>query len=89
MKRRIYDEDHEAFRESARGFLDREVVPRLEEFIEAKAIPRDVWIAAGKQGFLGLEIPEEYGGSAAGDYRFNAVLAEEMSRVSASVSSCL
>ncbi|MGE3812199.1 MAG: acyl-CoA dehydrogenase family protein [Candidatus Nanopelagicales bacterium] len=89
MKRRIYDEDHEAFRESARGFLDREVVPRLEEFIEAKAIPRDVWIEAGKQGFLGLEIPEEYGGSAAGDYRFNAVLAEEMSRVSASVSSCL
>ncbi|MCA0330326.1 MAG: acyl-CoA dehydrogenase family protein [Actinobacteria bacterium] len=88
MKRRIYDEDHEAFRESARGFLDREVVPRLEEFIEAKAIPRDVWIEAGKQGFLGLEIPEEYGGSAAGD-RFNAVLAEEMSRVSASVSSCL
>jgi alkylation response protein AidB-like acyl-CoA dehydrogenase len=89
MKRRIYDEDHEAFRESARGFLDREVVPRLEEFIEAKAIPREVWIEAGKQGFLGLEIPEEYGGSEAGDYRFNAVLAEEMSRVSAAVSSCL
>ncbi len=89
MKRRIYDEDHEAFRASARGFLDREVVPRLEEFIEAKAIPRDVWIEAGKQGFLGLEIPEEYGGSEAGDYRFNAVLGEEMSRVSAAVSSCL
>jgi long-chain-acyl-CoA dehydrogenase len=89
VKRRIFDEDHEAFRASARAWLEREVAPRIEEFIEAKAIPRDVWIEAGKQGFLGLEIPEEYGGSEAGDYRFNAVLGEEMSRISASVSSCL
>ncbi len=89
MKRRIYTEDHEAFRASAREFLDRHVVPRMEEFLEARVIARDVWIEAGKQGLLGLEIPEAYGGSEAGDYRFNAVLAEEMSRVSASVSSCL
>ena len=89
MRRRIYDEDHEAFRASAREFLDREVVPRMDEFLEARVISRDVWIEAGKQGLLGLEIPEEYGGSEAGDYRFNAVLGEEMARVSASVSSCL
>jgi alkylation response protein AidB-like acyl-CoA dehydrogenase len=89
VKRRIYDADHDAFRHSARDFLDRHVRPRMEEFLEARAISRDVWIAAGKQGLLGLEIPEEYGGSQAGDYRFNAVLGEEMSRVSASVSSCL
>ena len=89
MKRRIYTEDHEAFRASAREFLDRHVVPRMEEFLEARVIARDVWIEAGKQGLLGLEIPEAYGGSEAGDYRFNAVLGEEMARVSASVSSCL
>ncbi len=89
MKRRIYTEDHEAFRASAREFLDRHVVPRMEEFLEARVIARDVWIEAGKQGLLGLEIPESYGGSEAGDYRFNAVLGEEMARVSASVSSCL
>jgi len=89
MKRTIYTEDHEAFRASARAWLDREVRPRLDEFIEAKAIPRDIWISAGKQGFLGLEIPEAFGGSAAGDYRFNAVLSEELSRVSAAMSSCL
>ncbi|MCU0277847.1 MAG: acyl-CoA dehydrogenase family protein [Candidatus Nanopelagicales bacterium] len=89
MKRTIYTEDHEAFRASARTWLEREVSPRLEEFIEAKAIPRDVWISAGKMGFLGLEIPEQYGGSEAGDYRFNAVLSEELSRVSAALSSCL
>ena len=56
MKRTIYTEDHEAFRASVRTWLDREVRPRLDEFIEAKAIPRDVWIEVGKQGFLGLEI---------------------------------
>jgi alkylation response protein AidB-like acyl-CoA dehydrogenase len=89
VKRRIYTEDHEAFRAASREFLDRHVVPRMEEFLEARAIARDVWIDAGKQGLLGLEIPEEYGGSEAGDYRFNAVLGEEMARVSASVSSCL
>jgi alkylation response protein AidB-like acyl-CoA dehydrogenase len=89
VKRRIYTEDHEAFRAASREFLDRHVVPRMEEFLEARAIARDVWIEAGKQGLLGLEIPEEYGGSEAGDYRFNAVLGEEMARVSASVSSCL
>ena len=89
MKRTVYTEDHEAFRASARTWLEREVSPRLEEFIEAKAIPRDVWISAGKMGFLGLEIPEQYGGSEAGDYRFNAVLSEELSRVSAALSSCL
>ena len=83
MKRRIYTDDHEAFRASAREFVDREVRPRMEEFIEARAIPRDIWIEAGKQGLLGLEIPEEYGGSEAGDYRFNAVLGEEFARVSA------
>jgi len=62
MRRSIYTQDHEAFRASVRTWLDREVRPRLDEFVEAKGITRDIWTGAGKQGFLGLEIPEEYGG---------------------------
>jgi len=89
MRRRIYNADHEAFRGSVREFLERHVWPRTEEFIEARAFPRDIWIEAGKHGFLGLEVPEEYGGSEARDYRFNAVLAEEFSKVTAALSSCL
>jgi long-chain-acyl-CoA dehydrogenase len=89
MKREIYDEDHEAFRASVREFLDREVKPHLEEHLANKALGREFWLAAGKQGFLGLEIPEEYGGMAAGDYRFNAVLMEELSHVNAALSSCV
>ena len=88
MRRTIYDEDHEAFRDSVREYLTRHVTPHLEQFIEARALPREIWIEAGKQGFLGLEIPEEYGGSQAGDYRYNAVMAEELAKVSGAMSSC-
>jgi alkylation response protein AidB-like acyl-CoA dehydrogenase len=89
VKRSIYDSDHEAFRASVREFLDREVKPHLEEHVEAKAMPREMWLAAGKQGFLGLEIPEQYGGSEAGDYRYNAVLTEELAKVNMALASCV
>ena len=88
MKREIYDEDHEAFRSSVREFLERSVIPNVEQHARDKAIPREFWLEAGKQGFLGLEIPEEYGGAGAGDYRFNAVMAEELSKVNAALGSC-
>lgn len=89
MRRTIFTEDHEALRASAREFIDRVVRPRAEEMIRAHGIPREVWTEAGRQGLLGLSIPQEYGGSGAADYRFNAVLAEEQSRLSAALSSCL
>src|ERR1700754_2979488 len=89
MQRTIYDDDHEAFRGSVKEFLDRQVVPHLEEHAKDKAVPREFWIEAGKQGYLGLEIPEEYGGSEAGDSRFNAVLTEELARVNMALPSCV
>ena len=87
MKRSIYGADHDAFRATVRGFLDREVRPHVESHVEAKAMPRRLWLAAGKLGFLGLEIPEQYGGSEAGDYRFNAVLYEELAKVNLALAS--
>jgi alkylation response protein AidB-like acyl-CoA dehydrogenase len=90
MQRSIYEPEHEALRESVRQFLDRHVRPRYDQFIADRVIPRDVWIEAGKQGFLGLQVPEEFGGGGAGeDYRFTAVMAEELAAVSAAMSSCL
>ncbi|MGV1008133.1 MAG: acyl-CoA dehydrogenase family protein [Dermatophilaceae bacterium] len=87
MPNRIYEEDHEALRASAREFVQRTLKPRAEEMIRDKTIPRDVWKVAGKQGFFGFDIPEEYGGSAVGDYRFTAVLAEEWARFNAATAS--
>jgi long-chain-acyl-CoA dehydrogenase len=89
MRRSIYNEDHEAFRGSVKEFLDRQVKPHVEDHAANKQIPRDFWIEAGKQGFLGLEIPEQYGGSEAGDYRFNAVLTEELAKVNMALPSCV
>ena len=89
MRRSIYDKDHDAFRDSVQEFVDRQVKPHLEEHLEEKAMPRDFWLEAGKQGLLGLEIPEEYGGSEAGDYRFNAVLIEELAKVNMALPSCV
>ncbi|XVS66366.1 acyl-CoA dehydrogenase family protein [Actinosynnema sp. CA-299493] len=89
MRRTLFEPDHEAFRETARAFCDRTLTPNYERFVEQRHIDRDVWLEAGKQGLLGLEVPEEHGGSGANDYRFNAVLGEELSKVSAGMSSCL
>ena len=85
--RTIFEPEHEAFREAARTFVDRTVMPRMEELAELHHHPRDMWLEAGKQGFLGLEVPARYGGGEAGDYRFNTVLGEELSRASAATSS--
>ena len=88
MKRSLFEQDHDAFRESAREFVTRTIRPREEELAEQRFIDRDIWLEAGRNGFLGLEVPEEYGGSGADDYRFNAVLGEELARSSAAVASC-
>lgn len=89
MDRTTYTEDHEAFRQSAAAFLAKKVTPELENHLAAKGLPRQFWLDAGAEGFLGLEIPDEFGGSEAGDFRFNAVFQEELSKINASVPSCL
>ncbi|MGW6461623.1 acyl-CoA dehydrogenase family protein [Streptomyces sp. NPDC055078] len=82
MRRTLFDNDHDDFRAAVRGFVDRELRPRQEHFIQQRSIDRSAWLAAGKQGLLGLLVPEEHGGSGAGDYRFSAVWSEELARLS-------
>ena len=81
IARTVFDEDHEAFRRSVRAFLEAEVLPRYEEWEEAGRTPRDVWLRAGEIGLLGTSVPEEYGG-AGGDFRYDAVVLEELGRLS-------
>jgi long-chain-acyl-CoA dehydrogenase len=90
LQRTLYEAEHEDLRRSAQEFLDRHVIPRHEEFVRNKAFSRDVWIEAGKQGFLGVLIPEQYGGGGAGDdYRFSTVLAEVWAGFSIALASCM
>ena len=80
MRRTLYDDDHEAFRASVRTFVDKEIAPHVDEWSAAGITPRELFTAAGKQGLLGIDVPEEYGGGGVPDFRFNAVLGEELMR---------
>jgi len=84
MRRTIFEPEHDAFRESVRAFCDKEIVPHHKEWEAAGIVPRELWLEAGKQGFLGFMVPEEYGGGGQRDFRFNAVLIEELTRCGAS-----
>lgn len=88
MRRTLYGPEHEELRSTAREFLQRHVVPRMEEFIAARALPRDFWVEAGKQGLLGLHVPDAWGGGGSEDYLFGTVVSEEFAKVSAAVASC-
>ncbi|MDX8151885.1 acyl-CoA dehydrogenase family protein [Patulibacter brassicae] len=79
-----YGEVHEAFRESFRTFLARHVQPHVEEWEREGIVPRELYRLAGEGGFLGLQVPEEYGGAGVDDFRFNAIIAEEALRIGAS-----
>jgi alkylation response protein AidB-like acyl-CoA dehydrogenase len=78
MRRRLFEAEHEGFRESVRAFLAKEVVPHLETWDAAGIVPRELFTTAGAAGFLGMAIPEAFGGGGVSDFRFNAVLDEEV-----------
>ena len=80
----IYEAEHEDFRRTARAFLEKEVVPFHEQWEKDGQVDREVWKKAGAAGLLCFDVPEEYGGPGIGDFRFNAVVAEEITRVGAS-----
>jgi alkylation response protein AidB-like acyl-CoA dehydrogenase len=78
MRRELFEPEHDMFRDSFRRFLEKEVVPRAEEFERAGIMDRAVFARAGAAGFLAMDAPEEYGGGGVRDYRYNAVIAEEI-----------
>lgn len=78
VKRDLYDDDHLAFADSFRTFIAKEITPHYPDWERDGIAPRDLYRSAGRNGFLGMAIPEEYGGGGSQDFRFNAVLAEEL-----------
>ena len=75
--RTIFEPEHELFRESYRAFLDKHVAPHHDQWETDKIVDRGVWLEAGKQGFLGMAVPEEYGGGGNPDFRYNTIVVEE------------
>ena len=75
--RTLFEPEHELFRESYRAFLDKHVAPFHDQWEKDKIVDRGVWLEAGKQGFLSMAVPEEYGGGGNPDFRYNTIVAEE------------
>ncbi|WP_182359673.1 acyl-CoA dehydrogenase family protein [Tomitella gaofuii] len=77
MRRTIFDTDHDAFRDSVRTFISRNVADRIDEWESAQIVPRSLFTEAGAAGFLGMAVPEEFGGGGVPDFRFNMIIGEE------------
>jgi acyl-CoA dehydrogenase len=75
-----FTDEHEQLRQSARGFIERELTPHAQDWEEAQWFPDELFGKLAAQGLLGLKYPQEYGGQG-GDYLHEAVLCEEMARI--------
>lgn len=84
LKRTIFEQEHDMFRDAFRRFVEKEIVPHHEKWEEAGVVPRELWLKAGESGFLGMNVPEEYGGGGVDDFRYHAIITEELIRVGAS-----
>ncbi len=79
IPRTLFDADLEGFRDSVRKFLEQEAAPYHEQWEKDGQVSRELWTKAGELGFLCATMPEEYGGVGA-DFRYSAVIHEEISR---------
>ena len=82
IPRTLFGEEHELFRDQVRRFIANEITPFHAQWEKDGIVPRSLWLKAGEAGLLCTEVPEEYGG-AAGDFRFGAIMIEEMARAGA------
>ncbi|MEX1091662.1 MAG: acyl-CoA dehydrogenase family protein [Acidimicrobiia bacterium] len=80
MERRLFEPDHDLFRESVREFVAREVTPNVDRWEAAGIVDKEMFRKAGEAGILGMAIPEQYGGGGNADFRFNTVVIEELGR---------
>ena len=87
MRRAIFDDEHDDFRDAVKTFVAREVLPHHDRWREDRLVSRDMWLAAGRQGLLGISVPAEHGGAGTEDFRFNVVLTEELARAGLALAS--
>ena len=80
VRRTVFNEDHEAFRETLRAFIEAEVVPVYDEWFAAGQAPRDFYYKLAELGVFGIRVDEEFGGAGIDSYKFEAVMYEETAR---------
>jgi acyl-CoA dehydrogenase len=84
VRRTLFGEDHEAFRQTIRAFIEAEVAPVYEQWEEAGPPPRDFYYKLGELGVFGIQVPEEYGGAGETSFKYQAVVSEECARAGVS-----
>ena len=84
MQKHLLEEEHIMFRDAVRAFIQKEITPYHDRWEKEGIVSREVWQKAGKQGFLCMDMPEKYGGMGIKDFRYNAIISEEMARAGAS-----
>lgn len=81
IRRRIFEEEHDIFRDSFRKWLQEHYAPHAERYREQGVVDRELWLEAGKAGYLAMFVDEEYGGLGLEDYRYDQIIMEEQARV--------
>jgi acyl-CoA dehydrogenase len=84
VRRTVFNEDHEAFRETIRDFIAAEVVPYYDQWEKQGHVPRELYLKLGELGVFGIEVPEEYGGAGETSFKYSAVISEETARAGVS-----
>jgi alkylation response protein AidB-like acyl-CoA dehydrogenase len=84
MRRTVFNEDHEAFRQVLRDFIEAEVSPHYQEWYDAGIVPRDFYYKLAELGLFGIEVPEEYGGAGLTSFKYSAIETEEIARAGVS-----
>jgi alkylation response protein AidB-like acyl-CoA dehydrogenase len=84
MRRTVFNEDHEAFRQVLRDFIEAEVTPHYQEWYDAGIVPRDFYYKLAELGLFGIEVPEEYGGAGLTSFKYSAIETEEIARAGVS-----
>ncbi|MFN8465671.1 MAG: acyl-CoA dehydrogenase family protein [Caldilineaceae bacterium] len=78
LARTLFTPEHEQFRQAVRRFVQKEVVPYYDQWEKDGCVSREVWRRGGAQGLLGINLPEAYGGGEASDFRYSAIVIEEL-----------
>lgn len=81
MKRALFEQEHNEFRDQFRKFLEKEIAPHREEWLKAGIVSRDAWLKAGAAGYCAPFVGEQYGGLGLTDFRYSQIMIEEMSRI--------
>src|SRR5246500_5666485 len=84
MRRTVFNEDHEAFRQVLRDFIEAEVTPHYQEWYDAGIVPRDFYYKLAELGLFGIEVPEEYGGAGIKSFKYSAIETEGVQRAAGS-----